>query len=85
MKSDWITALGASREATVTVWLSSGRQVTGIIEEQFPDDDRNATVFKIKEAPLVPNGANSSQPSPPGQDGKYVLVPVKDIQLIDIK
>ena len=72
VKSDWITALGESPEGTVTVRLRSGRQVTGTIESQTPADDRDATVFRIKRASSIPNGA------------KYVLVSVKDIELIDI-
>lgn len=72
VKSDWITALGESPEVTVTVWLRSGRQVTGTIESQTPANDRDATVFRIKRASSIPNGA------------KYVLVSVKDIELIDI-
>lgn len=72
VKSDWIMALGESPKVTVTVWLRSGRQVTGTIESQTPDNDRCATVFRIKRASSIPNGAN------------YVLVSVKDIELIDI-
>lgn len=85
VKSNWIMALGESPEVTVTIWLRSGRQVTGTIEDQFPANDRDATVFRIKNASLVTNGAALSQSvSLPGAEGKCVLVSVKDIELINI-
>jgi hypothetical protein len=69
-KSDWLAGLPDEQE--VTVWLRSGRQVTGTIERQIPDT-REATVFLIKDVQSVPNGPR----------GTHVLVPVKDIELIE--
>jgi len=78
---DWLIALGGNRE--VTVWLRSGREVAGTIEGQIPANAREPTVFRIKKKPLAPNGAGSSQgASPPTPEGKYVLVSVKDIEMI---
>ena len=67
-ESDWITALDGKRD--VTVWLRSGRHVTGTIEDQFPADARTATVFRIKNASFVPNGAGSSGEDPPTPEAK---------------
>jgi hypothetical protein len=74
--SDWLDGLGKDRQVTVTVRLRSGREVTGIIESQFPTNTRDATGFRIKK--------ELSVPSPPGPEGKYayVLVSVKDIEQI---
>jgi hypothetical protein len=84
-ESDWLTALDKDRNVTVTIWLRSGRQVTGTIEGQFPDNARDATVFRVKSAYLGTNGTDPSQSAPPpGAEGKCVLVSVKDIELIDI-
>jgi hypothetical protein len=66
---DWLIALGGNRE--VTVWLRSGREVAGTIEGQIPANAREPTVFRIKK-----------KPSPPTPEGKYVLVSVKDIEMI---
>ena len=69
----------------MTVWLRSGREVTGIVVTQIPPNTRDATVFRIETASSVPKGGASSQDvSPPRPEGKYVLVSVKDIELIDI-
>jgi hypothetical protein len=46
--------------------------VTGTIERQIPDT-REATVFLIENVHPVPNGPK----------GTHVLVPVKDIELIE--
>ena len=81
-ESDWLTDLADNQE--VTVWLRSGRQVTGVIVEQFPPNTRDATVFRIKNAHSVPNGTVlPQQASWPGPKGRYVLVAVKEIELID--
>jgi hypothetical protein len=81
-KSDWLVPLGDNQE--VTIWLRSGRQVSGAIVDQFPANTRDATVFRIKEAPSVPSGVSSLQaPSASGQQGNYVLVSVSDIETID--
>jgi hypothetical protein len=69
-KSDWLAGLHDKRE--VTVWLRSGRQVTGTIESQIPDT-RDATVFRIKNVHPVPSGPK----------GTHVLVSVKDIEMIE--
>ena len=59
--------------------------MTGTIESQFPANARDATVFRIKNASLITNGADPSQSgSLPEAEGKCVLVPVKDIELIII-
>ena len=82
-ESDWLIALGEDRN--VTVWLRSGRQVTGIIEDQFPAGTRDATVFRIKNAYSIPKGVELPQGvSPPEPKGQYVLVSVKEIELIDV-
>jgi hypothetical protein len=84
-QSDWLIALDNDRQATVTIWLCSGRQVTGTIKGQFPDNSRDATVFRITNVSLVTNSADPSRGvSPPRPAGKDVLVSVKDIELIDI-
>jgi hypothetical protein len=84
-QSDWLIALDNDRQATVTIWLRSGRQVTGTIKGQFPDNSRDATVFRITNVSLVTNSADPSRGvSPPRPAGKDVLVSVKDIELIDI-
>jgi hypothetical protein len=70
-KSDWLAGLRDKQE--VTVWLRSGRQVTGIIERQIPDT-HDATIFRIKNVHPVPSGPK----------GTHVLVSVKDIELIEI-
>ena len=70
-KSDWLAGLREKQE--VTVWLRSGRQVTGIIEKQIPNT-REATIFWITNVHPVPSGPK----------GAHVLVSVKDIELIEI-
>lgn len=83
IQSDWITALGDCRE--VTIWLRSGRQVTGTIEGQFPANARDAAVFRIKNASLVTKDSHPSQRvSVLVSEGKCVLVSVKEIERIDI-
>jgi hypothetical protein len=83
--SDWLVGLGENRQVTVTVWLRSGRQVTGTMDSQIPANTRDATVFRIKNASVGPNDWASPQKiSPPRPEGKYVLVSVKDIELIEI-
>jgi hypothetical protein len=83
-ESAWLTALGEDRKATVTIWLRSGQQVTGIIEDQFPANARDATVFRIRNAPSAPKGTEPSRGvSAPRPEGNRVLVPVKDIELIE--
>jgi hypothetical protein len=69
-ESDWLTVLG-SKDREVIIWLRSGRQVTGTIESQFPTKTRDATVFRVKKAPLAS-----------GPDEEYVLVSVKEIEMI---
>lgn len=82
-ESDWLVALGKDRSVPVTVWLRSGRQVTGTIGSQVPVDVRDATVFRIKEATLITNAMDSSQDAPqPSSRENDVLVSVKDIELI---
>ena len=81
--SDWRSGLAENQE--VTVWLRSGRQVTGIIKSQIPPNTRDATVFRIKIPLPEPKDAESSrEASPPGPKGKTVLVSVRDIEQIDI-
>ena len=81
-KSDWLTNLADNQE--VTVWLRSGRRVTGVIVEQFPPNGRDATAFRIKNTHPVPDGpAPPQQVSWPEPKGRYVLVAVKEIELID--
>jgi hypothetical protein len=70
-KSAWRTGLAANQK--VTVWLRSGRQVTGTIESQIPPDTPNATVFRINNSSSVPTGPKE----------KHVLVSVQDIELIE--
>jgi hypothetical protein len=82
-ESDWLAALGNNRE--VTIWLRSGRQVTGTIDGQIPLKARDATVLQIKKAHVASNSAASSPDvSPPRADGAYVLVSVKEIELIRV-
>jgi hypothetical protein len=80
--SDWITALGDTRE--VTVWLRSGRQVAGTITSQVPVDTRDATVFRIRKTVAPPRAEPSPDASPPRSEEKYayVLVSVKEIEQI---
>jgi hypothetical protein len=91
--SDWRFRLSDSQE--VTVWLRSGRQVTGTIESQIPVDTRDATVFQIKKTvslsrsePSPEASPSRSEPSPgaspPRSEEKYayVLVSVKEIEQI---
>jgi hypothetical protein len=68
-ESDWLTALGSNRK--VIILLRSGREVVGIIESQFPEKTRDATVFQVK-----------ATASPPGPDEEYVLVSVSEIEMI---
>ena len=70
-ESDWLTALGSNRK--VIIWLRSGRQVVGTIESQFPEKTRDATVFRVKPT--------ASQPGP---DEEYMLVSVKEIEMIHV-
>ena len=44
--SDWLTGLGDKPK--VTVYLRSGREVTGTIVAQIPTNTRDATAFRIK-------------------------------------
>jgi hypothetical protein len=93
-ESDWLTALG-SKDREVIIRLRSGRQVTGTIESQFPAKTRDATVFRVKKAPLGSGGAAAAPAvappgpavaapavSPAGPDEEYVLVSVKEIEMI---
>jgi hypothetical protein len=75
-RSYWLDNLGEKPE--VTIRLRSGREVSGIIEDQIPSNARDATIFRIK-APAPPGSA-----SPPGPKEKYVLVSVKEIESIDV-
>jgi hypothetical protein len=78
---NWLIALGDNRK--VTIWLRSGREVAGTIKSWLPADAREPTVFRIEKKPSASNGAGSSQgASPPTPEGKYVLVSVKDIEMI---
>ncbi len=82
-ESDWLIALGKYRD--VTVWLRSGRQVTGIIEDQTPGKVRDATVFRIKNRLFEASDADSRQEvSTPMPEAKYayVLVSVREIEQI---
>ena len=92
-ESDWLAGLPDMQE--VTVWLRSGRQVTGTIEGQIPTKVRDATVFRIKKTVSSPGaepspdaaspGAGPSRDaSPPRPEEKYayVLVSVKEIEQI---
>jgi hypothetical protein len=69
-QSDWLVGLPA--EQKVTIFLRSGRQVSGIIDAQLPPKTRDATVLRVKK-----------EVSPPGTDLEYALVPVSDIELIE--
>lgn len=81
-ESDWISALG-SKDREVILWLRSGRQVAGTIECQIPPKTRDATLLRIKKAPLAPNAAVAAPGvSPPRPDGAYVLVSVMEIEMI---
>ena len=81
-ESDWISALG-SKDREVILWLRSGRQVAGTIECQIPPKTRDATVLRIKKAPLASNAAVAAPGvSPPRPDGAYVLVSVMEIEMI---
>jgi hypothetical protein len=81
-ESDWLTALG-SKDREVIILLRSGRQVTGTIESQFPANSTDATVFRVKKAPLASGGAAAAPAvSPPGPDEEYVLVSVREIEMI---
>jgi hypothetical protein len=80
-ESDWLIALDKKRN--VTIWLRSGLQVTGTIVDQFPENSRDATVFQVKNASLVTKNADPPHSaSLPGPKGKFVLVSVKEIELI---
>ena len=82
-KSYWRDGLDDEQE--VTIWLRSGRQVKGIIEDQTPSNAREATVFRIKEASLVPNDVSRPRAASPSRsEGKHVLVSVREIELIDL-
>jgi hypothetical protein len=70
--SDWLVGLPA--EQAVTIFLRSGRKVSGIIEAQIPPKTRDATVLRIRTGV-----------SGPGPELEYVLVPVRDIEEIDYK
>jgi hypothetical protein len=74
-ESDWLAALGGSKDRDVIIWLRSGRQVVGTIASQFPKKTSDATVLRIKK-PSAPSG------SPPRRDGEYVLVSVSEIEMI---
>ena len=83
-ESDWITALGSNNHEVI-IWLRSGQQVTGTIEGQFPPKTRDATVLRIKKASLASNSnsaASARDVSSPRRVGEYVLVSVKEIEMI---
>lgn len=80
--SDWRTDLGDNQ--VVTVWLRSGRQVTGTIQSQSPVNTPNATVFRIKKTVSPLRAEPTPDASPPRSEEKYayVLVSVKEIEQI---
>jgi len=82
-KSAWLTGLGDKPK--VTVRLRSGREVTGIIVAQLPENTRDAMAFQIKTESQDPNGATSPPDASPARtEGKDVLVSVKEIEQIYI-
>ena len=74
-ESDWLSALG-SKNREMTIRLRSGQQVSGTIDRQFPDNNRDATVFRVK---VTSSGATSAPADP---DEEWVLVSVKEIDMI---
>jgi hypothetical protein len=70
-KSDWLS--GLSDKPKATIWLRSGRHVSGTIVAQIPDKTRDAMVFQVEKV---------SSSSPPAE-GEYVLVSVKETERID--
>lgn len=77
-QSDWIIALKGHRE--VTVWLRSGTRVTGVLEEQFPRDARDASVFRVNNAQASPEETDTTRVS----RKTSFLVPAQDIVLIEL-
>jgi len=91
--SDWRTYLDGNQ--VVTVWLRSGRQVTGTIQSQRPVNTPDATVFLIRKTVSPARGEptpdasparseNTPDASPARSEDKYayVLVSVKEIEQI---
>lgn len=73
-KFDWLS--GLARDQKVSIFLRSGRQVAGTIEAQIPAKPRDPTALKIKKDGTFSGGAVS--------DLEYVLVPVTDIEQIEV-
>jgi hypothetical protein len=94
-ESDWITALRGNddkveiKDRDVIIWLRSGQQVTGTIEKQTPEKTREATILRVKKSDqtvlrTAASSGTATAPavSKPRADGAYVLVSVKDIEMI---
>ena len=74
-KSTWLDDLPDKPE--VTIWLRSGRKVSGPIVDQLPRNTRDATAFRIEKATLTDNAMDASQ----GASQPGTTVPVCDLRL----
>jgi hypothetical protein len=88
----WLTALGL-KDRQVTVWLRTGRKVTGLANGQYPSHKRRrngaVTRIRLKDAKVTEDGDSGSgseyasatelehEPT-----GMFVWVSVEDIELI---
>jgi hypothetical protein len=69
---DWRDALG--KEKSVTLWLSSGWEVTGTVTDWFPSSKNRSRVLQLNNAQFRRNGDR--------REAEWVLVPIDDIELI---
>jgi hypothetical protein len=73
----WLADLPNDQE--VTVWLHSGGRVTGTVKrDQDRTDVGTVTVLRLNGATVIREGYESKRPE------KVVLVPVKDIDMINV-
>jgi hypothetical protein len=77
--ADWHKTLdGLPPGHEVTVWLGTGWSVTGTVNDKDPSE----WVFRINGAKLVRLKSDGNQPEGVSGLQPFVLVPVKDIELI---